>query len=188
MEVAVAKKRVKGIPVNPLVEKAIVRRRRPIPKLRGRKLVDDPFSLNQMAKYFLDTHVFYDFLTDDKDLDKRIKESIANPKPKDIYVVSDFVMLEIIQLKQLGKITLQKGLKGLMELMADYKIRCDKFDNAVWFKLDEIPMPKINKAMHSDPFDRVIIAHCIQNKYTCISADSKFPAYREFGLDLIEVS
>ena len=140
-----------------------------------------------MAKYFLDTHVFYGFLIDSDKLDKNLKESIANPNPKDIYVVSDFVMLELIQLKQLDKITLQKGLKGLMELMAEYNIRCDKFDNTVWFKLDEIPMPKVNKMTHSDPFDRVIIAHCIQYKYICISADSKFPAYRQFGLQLIEV-
>ena len=140
-----------------------------------------------MAKYFLDTHVFFWALTNDDRLDNNLKESIANPKPKEQYAVSDFVMLELIQLKQLNKITFQKGLKGLMELMAEYNILCDKFDNSVWFKLDEIPMINTNKKTHSDPFDRVIIAHCIQNQYTCISADTKFPAYRQFGLQLIEV-
>ena len=140
-----------------------------------------------MAKYFLDTHVFYWFLTDDERLDKNIKESIANPKPKEQYIVSDFVILELMQLKQLNKITLQKGLQGIIDLMDYYSIECEKtLDHKVWFKLDEIPMQKIHNTIHSDPFDRVLIANCIQYKYTMISADAKFPHYRQFGLFLIE--
>jgi len=140
-----------------------------------------------MAKYLLDTHVFYRFLTNDDRLDKNIRESIANPKPNEQYVVSDFVMLELMQLKQLDKITYQKGLEGIMDLMVEYNIERDGLDAAVWFKLDEIPMQKIKNTIHSDPFDRIIIAHCIQNRYTMISADTKFPHYRQFGLNLIEV-
>jgi len=141
-----------------------------------------------MAKYFLDTHVFYWFLTDDDRLHKNIKEDIANPKPKNQYIVSDFVILEIMQLKQLDKITLQKGLQGIIDLMEYYNIKCDALDYKVWFKLDEIPMQKIRNATHADPFDRVIIAHCIQYRYTMISADTKFPHYRQFGLHLIEAN
>ena len=140
-----------------------------------------------MAKFFLDTHVFYRFINSDGNLDKNIRESIANPKPNEHYVVSDFVMLELIQLKQLNKITHKKGLQGIMELMEYYNIERDMPDDNVWFKLDEIPMQKINNSIHSDPFDRVMIAHCIQSKYTMISADVKFPHYRQFGLHLIEI-
>jgi PIN domain nuclease of toxin-antitoxin system len=70
-----------------------------------------------MAKYFLDTHVFYWFLTDDDRLDKNIKERIANPSPKEQYAVSDFVMLEIMQLRQLKKISLETDLQGILDLM-----------------------------------------------------------------------
>jgi PIN domain nuclease of toxin-antitoxin system len=140
-----------------------------------------------MAKYFLDTHIFYWFLNNDDRLDKNIREGIANPKPKEQYVVSDFVMLELVQLKQLNKITCPKGLQGIMDLMTDYNIGCEVLDYTVWFKLDEIPIQKINNTIHSDPFDRIMLAHCIQYRYTMISADKKFPHYRKFGLHLIEV-
>jgi len=140
-----------------------------------------------MAKYLLDTHVFYWFLTNDERLDKNITESIANPNPKEQYIVSDFVILELMQLKQLNKITLHKGLQGIIDLMDYYNIGCEKtLDYQVWFKLDEIPMQKIHNTIHSDPFDRVLIANCIQYRYTMISADTKFPHYRQFGLHLIE--
>ena len=140
-----------------------------------------------MAKYFLDTHVFYWFLTTDDKLDKNIHESIANPKPTEQYIVSDFVILELMQLKQLNKINLKKGLQGIIDTMTYYNIECEKtLENKVWFKLDEIPMQKINNSIHSDPFDRVLIANCIQYRYTMISADTKFPHYRQFGLNLIE--
>ena len=79
-----------------------------------------------MAKYFLDTHTFYWFLTDNERLDKNIKESIANPKPNKQYVISEFVLLEIMQLKELKKITLHKGLKGVFDLMGYY-------NNLVWW-------------------------------------------------------
>ncbi len=39
---------------------------------------------------------------------------------------------------------------------------------------------------HRDPADHLIIAHAITNQMPLISADTKFPFYRNQGLDLIE--
>ena len=140
-----------------------------------------------MAKYFLDTHVFCWFLNDDEKLDKNIREDIVYTYSKDQYIVSDFVMLELAQLKRLNKVVLKNGIQGVIDLMIYHNIKCEQtLDNNVWLKLDEIPMQKINNAIHADPFDRVIIANCIQYNYTMISADTKFPHYRQFGLNLIE--
>ena len=43
---ATVKRRIKRAVTLPLVDKVIVKKRRPIPKLKGRELVEDPFSLN----------------------------------------------------------------------------------------------------------------------------------------------
>ena len=46
---------------------------------------------------------------------------------------------------------------------------------------------QLNEAMdHRDPSDHVIIAHAITEKLTLLSSDTRFPFYREQGLDLIE--
>ena len=45
----------------------------------------------------------------------------------------------------------------------------------------------INEAQeHYDPSDHLIISHALTNRLTLISADGKFPFYRNQGLDLVE--
>ena len=38
---------------------------------------------------------------------------------------------------------------------------------------------------HKDPFDRMLIWQCIQNKITFISSDSKLQSYEKYGLKFI---
>jgi len=38
---------------------------------------------------------------------------------------------------------------------------------------------------HSDPFDRMIIAQAIEEKFLCISSDERFPLYKSSGLSLL---
>lgn len=46
---------------------------------------------------------------------------------------------------------------------------------------------RLNTAQnHRDPSDHIIIAHAITNCMTLISSNTRFPFYREQGLDLIE--
>jgi PIN domain nuclease of toxin-antitoxin system len=43
----------------------------------------------------------------------------------------------------------------------------------------------IHGKTHDDPFDRLIIAQAIANKYTLISSDKKFPFYKDYKLKLL---
>ena len=38
---------------------------------------------------------------------------------------------------------------------------------------------------HKDPFDRMLIWQCIQNKITFVSSDSKLQSYEKYGLTFI---
>ena len=38
---------------------------------------------------------------------------------------------------------------------------------------------------HHDPFDRMIIAQCIEEGMTCVSSDERFPLYKRAGLDVL---
>jgi PIN domain nuclease of toxin-antitoxin system len=38
---------------------------------------------------------------------------------------------------------------------------------------------------HHDPFDRMIISQAIQENFTCVSSDERFPLYKHAGLRLL---
>jgi len=48
-----------------------------------------------------------------------------------------------------------------------------------------LPTNKVDKQLHDDPFDRILIAQAIAEKLTIISSDGKFPPYRNYGLKLL---
>ena len=51
---------------------------------------------------------------------------------------------------------------------------------------DTYAILQINEAQeHYDPSDHLIISHAITNRMPLISADTRFPWYRNQGLDLI---
>jgi PIN domain nuclease of toxin-antitoxin system len=42
------------------------------------------------------------------------------------------------------------------------------------------------ESIHKDPFDRLLIAQCIEEKLTFITSDSKVALYEKYGLDYIQ--
>ena len=42
------------------------------------------------------------------------------------------------------------------------------------------------KPIHKDPFDRLLIAQCIEERLTFITSDSKVTLYEKYGLDYIQ--
>ena len=138
-----------------------------------------------MKRYFLDTHIVIWLLTNNKQLNENIRFDIEYPSGRK-YFTSVYVILEVMQLKQLGKIKFNGTAKDLLNRISDFNIEIDGITSNVFEKLDELPILTINKDRHTDMIDRVIIAHCIAYKYTAISHDAKFPHYRKYGLELLE--
>jgi PIN domain nuclease of toxin-antitoxin system len=139
-----------------------------------------------MAKYILDTHVFYWFLTNDDRLPKDIKEDIYYMQNE--YCVSSLTLLEIDNLQKLKKIKIQYSFAELIERLKNSNIGIvfdlNSQDLDVLYKLE---MKTIHNKTHSDYIDRMLIAVSISRKYTCISADTKFPHYKKDKLQLINI-
>ena len=138
-----------------------------------------------MARYFLDTHIVYWLVSDSPKLDKNLKEDILYPSG-DQYLTSEFVILELTHLLQLGKIKIPGGVKALYDALGSMNIEIDLTTSKVFEELEDIPILTINGSKHSDMIDRIIIANCIAYKETLISHDTKFPHYRKYGLKLLE--
>jgi len=127
--------------------------------------------------YIIDTHIFLWLIFN--------KEKISNEKIKilenlnnNIYITS--ISFWEISLKfNLGKLDLKgvtpEELPTIAAKMDILVINIDENTMASFYKLKKI-------TTHKDPFDRIIIWHCICHNHTLISQDDKFYKYQKFGL------
>ena len=138
-----------------------------------------------MARFYLDTHIAYWLVSESPKLDDNLRDDILYPSGNQ-YLISDFVILELTHLNQLGKLKIPGGSKALYSAFDSMNIEMDTTTDKTFGTLDNIPVLTIGGYKHTDMMDRAIIAHCIANKGTLISHDSVFPYYRMYGLNLIE--
>lgn len=138
-----------------------------------------------MARFFLDTHIVIWLVTNEPQLDENLRFDIEYPGGNQ-YVTSEFVLLEIMHLKQLGKINFTGSAEDIFKVLSSMNIIVDMITSEAFNVLDNIPILTIKRDRHSDMIDRIVIAQSIAGKYTLISHDSKFPHYRKYGLKLLE--
>lgn len=119
-----------------------------------------------MNDYLLDTHILLWWLSDDKKLEKNIRDLIA--KPTNNVMVSVVSMWEITIKKSLGKLTVPDNLKEAI-YANEFEILSINADHALY--VEHLP------AIHNDPFDRLLIAQSIVEDLTFITADEIIPKY-----------
>lgn len=137
-----------------------------------------------MREYLLDTHILIWLLTDNRFLDKNIREDIEYFQHP--YFVSVESLREIVILRSLGKIAISYNLNEIIAFLAKWQINIIPVEINHIKKLEKLPVLTIGGKTHDDPFDRLLIAQAIANKYTLISSDRKFPFYTEScGLKLL---
>lgn len=138
-----------------------------------------------MARYYLlDTQAAVWLITGDSRLPQNIRENIEYRTKR--YAISVITLMEIVQLMTNKKIS-TKPLNEIEEAFRDYDIDILGFLIEQLEELQRLPVLTINKKLHADPFDRLLISVCTKYRLTMVSADLKFPAYRKYGLTLIKI-
>ncbi len=137
-----------------------------------------------MKRYLLDTHIAVWFLLNDKKLSQNIREEIEYFQ--DVYFVSVVSLQEIVLLKQNKKIETSKMLKDMIADFQRYNIGILELNSHHVETYETLSSPIINGKQHDDPFDRLLISQSIADKMTLISADKKFPFYKDKGFKLRE--
>ncbi len=130
-------------------------------------------------RYLLDTHILLWFLSDEDKLPKNIRSEIEYFQNQ--YFASVETLREIVQLKEKKKIDLELGFHEIMD-----KLR--------WFNISIVEtLPAHIEALerlskhHDDPTDRLLISQAISERLILVSADQKFPMYRDKGFELVAV-
>ena len=136
-----------------------------------------------MNGYLLDTHILIWLLDDDNLLDKNIREDIDYFQYP--YYVSVESLREVVILQSLRKIEFNYSLEKIILILTERQVNILPIGINDIKALEKLPTLTINGKKHEDPFDRLIISQAISGRYTIVSSDSKFPFYKEFGLNLL---
>ena len=117
-------------------------------------------------KLLLDTHIILWWLEDSDKLSREAVKLISSPN--NAVIISAVSIWEIRIKEQLGKLDLPKNLLMILEQQ--------RFEHLpITFKdADEISRLPV---IHSDPFDRMLIAQAITSKLTIVTHDKVFSKY-----------
>ncbi len=134
----------------------------------------------------LDTQSMIWLATNNDRLDREIVDDIAYFQHS--YFVSILSWIEFSHLLKNKKLRGNNiDIAATKKLFDGLLIHTYLFSEQDMEVLDRLPMLTIGGVRHADPFDRGIIAQALSFDATLISSDRKFPSYRKYGLDLIEV-
>lgn len=136
-------------------------------------------------RVLLDTHIFIWYAKEQDKLSKDVL-AILSDYENEVYVSSE-TLKELVVLWN-KKEHIRKWWKTSLDLVRSVE---DIYGFRVLYLHKEhyetYSRLLINEAQeHYDPSDHLIISHALTNRLTLISADGKFPFYRNQGLDLVE--
>lgn len=137
-----------------------------------------------MDRYLIDTHIFVWYARERYKLSRDVL-SIIDDWENDICISSE-TLKELVLLWN-KKPHIRRWWKTPLDLINAVKDECN-FHVLYLHKehYDTYATLQINEAQeHYDPSDHLIISHAITNRMPLISADTRFPWYRNQGLDLI---
>jgi PIN domain nuclease of toxin-antitoxin system len=125
-------------------------------------------------EYLLDTHSFLWFINGDEQLSEKAKIAIQDPDAtKYVSIVSFW---EIAIKISLGKIKLDMAYQDLQQHVSGngFEILPITFEHTI--ELTNLDFH------HRDPFDKIIIAQALIEKFVLISKDSNFDKYNNLKL------
>lgn len=123
--------------------------------------------MGMRMKMILDTHVFLLAISDPKKMNKKRREEIE--RPTNIVYLSSISVAELMIKASIGKLKIDFDPIDIAE-----KSGFELLD----FTSEEALLLKNLPFHHKDPFDRMLIAQSIKNKYSIITDDNKFKNYQ----------
>ena len=128
-----------------------------------------------MTKYLLDTHTFLWWIADHESLSDSVREILADAGTHVSFsVVSGW---EIAIKHSIGRLELSSPPKRFVQKQLDetgFSVLDVRLDHAL--EVSVLPL------IHSDPFDRLLVAQCICDRLTLISRDD---ALRKYSINIL---
>jgi PIN domain nuclease of toxin-antitoxin system len=128
-------------------------------------------------KLLLDTHVVLWSIGKSDELSQRVIKELGDTNNK--ILISAISLWEIALKYSIGKLIIDSfDIKDIPKYCKEMGFDLIPLDPVE--ALNSLKLPQ--KKNHKDPFDRMLIYQCIQNKFTLVSRDSKTALYKDDGL------
>lgn len=122
-------------------------------------------------EYLLDTHAFLWIVVDDTRLSAKVRDVFSDVSTN-IYLSVASIWEMAIKIK-LGKLTIEGRLGRFIEKNAlDNNIRLLDVTQQHVLPLERLQLH------HKDPFDRLLICQCLEEKLSILSSDTIFDKYK----------
>jgi PIN domain nuclease of toxin-antitoxin system len=122
-----------------------------------------------MSNILLDTHAALWFLDGDPRISPRAKEAILSVKNRKF--ISMASVWEVAIKISIGKLGFDDGAKGFIELLAENGFELLPIAAEHVLRVETLAF------LHRDPFDRLIIATCIEEGMSLVSGDENIWRY-----------
>lgn len=124
-----------------------------------------------MTNYLIDTHILLWHSLGNQQLSGKVLEMLGSAE-SNLYV-SQATYWEMTIKKALGKLDLTVSVSDFYQSALENSFNILPFDIEHYTALESLPL------LHSDPFDRMIIAQAISKDLTIITQDRKFKDYAD---------
>lgn len=122
-------------------------------------------------RYLLDTHILLWWRLDDPRLPHKW-DTLFSPSREHEILFSIVSLWEIAIKRGLGKLTIEGDLADFARtLRTDHGFRQLPLEMPEICRMEKLPRH------HRDPFDRLLIAQCLENGATAVTDDPKWQAY-----------
>jgi len=120
-------------------------------------------------KYLLDTHTLLWYLKKEGSIPAIVQALIQDPRNEIIVNIASFWKMAIKN--SIGKLSLDQPLSILFSETRKQKFQIAQIDEAFILIVNSLPLH------HKDPFDRILIAHCLHENIPVLGIDTAFDAY-----------
>jgi PIN domain nuclease of toxin-antitoxin system len=127
--------------------------------------------MSEPLRVLLDTHAFLWWVSDEKPLPRKAAKLISDEG--NIIFVSHATVWEMAIKAAIGKLTLPEAAGTFVQKQC----KLNRFQ-LLPISLDAISMIETLPLHHNDPFDRLLVAQCLDIKIPIISADAVLTKYR----------
>jgi PIN domain nuclease of toxin-antitoxin system len=122
-------------------------------------------------KYLLDTNIFLFSLSDSARLSGKVVRILEEPSNE--LHISLASLWEIAIKHSLKKIQFPDGLKKTIELgIETLNLQILPIRSNHLYQISELPL------IHNDPFDRILVAQCLEEKISLVSTDKILKKYK----------
>jgi PIN domain nuclease of toxin-antitoxin system len=127
--------------------------------------------MSEPLRVLLDTHALLWWVSDEKPLPRKAAKLISDEG--NIIFVSHATVWEMAIKAAIGKLTLPEAVGTFVQKQS----KLNRFQ-LLPISLDAISMIETLPLHHNDPFDRLLVAQCLDMKIPIISADAILTKYR----------